>query len=404
MYDIIIVGAGIAGLYAAYHIKKSSPKTRFLILESSKWIGGRTGEMKFSGTDVVTGAGIGRKRKDKLLIQLLHDLHVKFSEFPITHDYSSTLDGKCQVKKIFELLKQKHPKQSIGETFQQFAEPILGKDRYKMFVVCSSYSDYEKEDSYDVLYYYGFDDNYSNFTGLSISWSHLVNALVKYVGPETVLTSKRVVKLEKDEDNDIFSLVVENGQTYCSKKVIVATTIASARLLFPKDPIYKEIGGQAFLRLYGKFSKASIPIMEKYAKSSIVVKSPLQKIIPMRPDEGIYMIAYSDNQGAKKLHPYLENTLKNREYFERLLRISLKIPNDEELRLLAIKDAYWDIGTHYFKPLTPEFHNRNEFIKAAQHPEKNVLVVGEMVALHQGWVEGALESVEKVVTSRWITA
>ena len=402
MYDIIIIGAGIAGLYAAYHIKKSSPRTRFLILESSRWIGGRMGEMKFSGSDVVTGAGIGRKQKDKLLVQLLNDLRVKFSEFPVSHQYSSTLDDSCQVKKVFELLKEKHPDHSIGETFHQFAGHILGKEGYKMFVTCSSYSDYEKEDSYDVLYHYGFDDNYSNFTGLSISWNTLINAIVKYVGPENILTSKKVVKLEKDRDDNVFSLVVENGQSYYARKVIVATTIASARLLFPKDPIYKEIGGQAFLRLYGKFSKASIPIMEKYVKSSTVVKSPLQKIIPMNAEKGIYMIAYSDNQSAKKLHPYLGNTTENRDYFERLLQKSLGI--GEELHLLAIKDAYWDIGTHYFKPLTQEFHTRSEFIKAAQHPEKNVLVVGEMVALHQGWVEGALESVEKVATSRWITA
>jgi flavin-dependent dehydrogenase len=43
-YDIIIIGSGISGLYAAYNIKKTSPGTSFLILEKYKkqWIGGRT--------------------------------------------------------------------------------------------------------------------------------------------------------------------------------------------------------------------------------------------------------------------------------------------------------------------------------------------------------------------------
>ena len=35
-YDIIIIGSGISGLYAAYNIKKMSPDTSFLILEKYK--------------------------------------------------------------------------------------------------------------------------------------------------------------------------------------------------------------------------------------------------------------------------------------------------------------------------------------------------------------------------------
>lgn len=66
--DVIIIGAGISGLYAAYQIKHvSSPNTSFLVLEKSnkQWMGGRTGNESFYGVDVVTGAGIGRKNKDR---------------------------------------------------------------------------------------------------------------------------------------------------------------------------------------------------------------------------------------------------------------------------------------------------------------------------------------------------
>jgi hypothetical protein len=45
---------------------------------------------------------------------------------------------------------------------------------------------------------------------------------------------------------------------------------------------------------------------------------------------------------------------------------------------------------------------RSEFIYKAQHPLPNVLVVGEVVAENQGWTEGALDSVVKVVTKKWI--
>ena len=43
-----------------------------------------------------------------------------------------------------------------------------------------------------------------------------------------------------------------------------------------------------------------------------------------------------------------------------------------------------------------EYKSRKEFIKEAQHPTDNIWVVGEVVAEKQGWVEGALSSVEKI--------
>jgi len=397
-YDIIIVGAGIAGLYAAYIIKRISPKINVIILEASprKWIGGRAGSMNFNKTQVVTGAGIGRKKKDKLLIKLLDELKIKYNEFPIHHNFSKELQGECNVKEVFEHLKSRHPKQSIGKTFKEYAEPILGKDGYALFVTCSGYSDYEKADSYDTLYHYEFDDNFSDGIGLSISWPTLVDAIVEKIGSHNIITSCRVSKLV--DCSDYFELFCENGKQFIAKKVIIATTIESLKKLFSKYSIYNNIMGQTFLRLYGKLSKSSIPFM---VNGYTIVRGPLQKIIPMNRAEGIYMIAYSDNKSAKQLKKYLENTPENREYISRLLEKTLHIPKDN-LKLVSILDAYWEIGTHYYKPLSKEFKNREEFIKDAQHPADNLLVVGEMIALNQGWVEGALDSVKKVVTKNWI--
>ena len=71
-YDIIIVGSGMSGLYSAYNINKNDPKKTFLILEKfhKKWIGGRTSNEIFYGTKIVTGAGIGRKDTNPLLLFL----------------------------------------------------------------------------------------------------------------------------------------------------------------------------------------------------------------------------------------------------------------------------------------------------------------------------------------------
>jgi hypothetical protein len=114
------------------------------------------------------------------------------------------------------------------------------------------------------------------------------------------------------------------------------------------------------------------------------------------------MIAYTDNEGAIELKEHLDNIPKNRELFCRLLEISLDIP-ENTLTISSLLDFYWSIGTHYYTPLKDGFKNREEFIREAQHPMPGMVIVGEMIGLNQGWVEGALDSVEKVVTQKWIT-
>jgi hypothetical protein len=164
--------------------------------------------------------------------------------------------------------------------------------------------------------------------------------------------------------------------------------------------LYHQIHGQPFLRLYAKFDRKSSELLKKYISDYTIVPGPLQKIIPIDSYKGVYMIAYSDNENAVLLKEHLKNTIENRNLYEKLIEESLGIPKDS-LKILAIKDFYWPIGTHYYEPLHG-FKTREEFINKAQHPMNGMLVVGEAVSSYQGWVEGALESVDAVVEKNWI--
>lgn len=107
------------------------------------------------------------------------------------------------------------------------------------------------------------------------------------------------------------------------------------------------------------------------------------------------MIAYNDNFNASLLMKYQENTKQNRHLYELLLVESLKISN-EKIKILTLQSYHWNIGTHYYKPFDHKIFNYDKFIYEAQHPEPNILVVGECVSRNQGWTEGALESVENI--------
>ena len=408
-YDIIIIGSGIAGLYSAYNIKKMSPDTSFLILEKHKkqWIGGRTSNEMFYGTEVVTGAGVGRKNKDKLLIELMDDIGVKYKPYESDINYSQTFTP-VDIVKIIKKLKgeyNKHP-ELHHKTFKDFFIKIFGEKLYKTFIISAGYTDYENADLYETLYNYGMDDNKSGWTGLNIPWKNMVDKLYHIIGKNHFRFSNDVIEIKKIKEKPcLFQIKTANGTLYHCNKVIVATTITGIQKLVPdadkKTSLYQQIHGQPFLRLYAKFNKESAEIMKKYVTSYTIVPGPLQKIIPMDPNKGVYMIAYSDNYNALIQKKYLENTPENRDLYCDLLEESLGIPKGE-LKITAIKDYYWPVGTHYYEPLKGDFKTRNDFIYKAQHPEKGMLVVGEVVSKDQGWTEGALESVKAVLDEKWV--
>ena len=408
-YDIIIIGSGMAGLFSAYNIKKISPNSSFLILEKHKkqWIGGRTSNEMFYGTQVVTGAGVGRKEKDKLLIKLMNEIGVKYKQYETAINYSQTFTP-VDIVKIINKLKgeyNKHP-ELHNKTFKDFFIKTLGEKLYKTFIISAGYTDYENADLYETLYNYGIDDNKSGWTGLHIPWKNMVDKLYHIIGKNNFRFSSDVDEIKKIKEKPcLFQIKTANGTLYHCNKVIVATTITGIQKLVPgadkKTSLYQQIHGQPFLRLYAKFNKESIKIMKKYVTSYTIVPGPLQKIIPMDVNKGVYMIAYSDNYYASLQKKYLENTPDNRDLYCDLLEESLGIPKGQ-LKITAIKDYYWPIGTHYYEPLKGNFKTRNDFIYKAQHPEKGMLVVGEVVSRDQGWTEGALESVKAVLDEKWV--
>jgi hypothetical protein len=396
IYDTIIIGGGIAGLYAFYKLQKSSPESKIILLERSprRDLGGRAGTHMFHGVPLAIGAGIGRAKKDHLLQKLMKEIGIPIHYYKSRRTYGENLS--CDVRKTFSFLKEEYKKDPRDETFWHFATRILGADKYKDFLVCSGYTDYENEHVHNTLYYYGFDDNFGGLMeGFSVPWGELIHKLAKKVGSQNILCNSDVIGIHGDV-RDGFSVMVETPtiqKTYMGKQIIIATTVDSVRTLLPKATIFKQIQGQPFLRVYGKFSKASIPVLQEKVPGFTVVSGPLQKIIPMSPEKGVYMIAYCDNHAAVSLKRFLENTEKNRAFFVRLLCKALGVKTGE-IELQDMIPYFWQIGTHYYPPMHGEFKSRKDFIKQAQHPMEGVVVVGEMISMKQGWVEGALESVE----------
>lgn len=72
-------------------------------------------EHRFENTDVVTGAGIGRKNKDMLLLKLMREFKIPIHFFETEHKYSELIQPPCDVKATFALLKRTYEMISIHQ-------------------------------------------------------------------------------------------------------------------------------------------------------------------------------------------------------------------------------------------------------------------------------------------------
>ena len=157
MYDYVIVGGGIAGLYTAYRLLshpasryRSKSPVRLVILEKENQIGGRAGNQVFYGANILSGAGIGRKRKDKLLLSLMRKFRIPIRFYIAKRNYVGFKN--IDIMKVLDQLKNEYNKNPIDVSFKKFAIEKLGVEKYNKFVLTSGYSDYENESVWNTLF------------------------------------------------------------------------------------------------------------------------------------------------------------------------------------------------------------------------------------------------------------
>lgn len=148
VHDVIIVGAGISGLYAGYSIKKQTPDLSFLVLEKQNRVGGRIHSqfIDFPDGNIVKEEDGGMRflinHMDNLAGLLLElDLTEQLIPFPMNshgnnryfirnHNFSiAEIQKKPQkLTRIFHIPSQK--KHSIEEFQEQFIQTIFDQNNH----------------------------------------------------------------------------------------------------------------------------------------------------------------------------------------------------------------------------------------------------------------------------------
>jgi len=394
MYDYIIIGGGIAGLYANYLLRNK----KTLLLEKNKYIGGRGIEIKFHNKNIKLGAGIGELH-NKHLLKLLKKLKIKYNigKGTINYSFTSKFNINEAIKKIIKKYKELKDKNSDDIkylTIKQFIIKHFGKTFFIQYDKIAEYNDYHNFDITYFMKYYIKDQTNTPYKLFYLSWTDLINKL-KELNPRIktnyeVKSIKYIQNIQTEQnsyyliDNKIKTKNIITAVTVNTlDKILQKTNLNIPNLNIPKYNNY--IGTIPFIRIYTYHKNGHKLNINHYT----IVDNILEKIILI--DENIVMISYSDNKKAVKLYKmYKEN--KNK-FITKLEKYAKEVLN-QDVKIDDIYVKFWDEGIHYIKP-TKDIELKT-LIKKLQNPLPNFYVCGEMLSYKQGWVEGSIESVDRI--------
>jgi protoporphyrinogen oxidase len=390
MYDYIIIGGGISGLYMS---AKLSSKYKTLLLEKNNYLGGRAIQTKFHGENIKLGAGIAAP-DNKYLLKLLNRYNINYNTYDakINLQFNTTFNMNDAIKKIikkYKELKKENNNDIYTLDVEHFIKKYFSVDFFNQYNKIAEYKDYLKSDlTYYIKYYPITDHNPTPYKLISLQWTDLINNLHRYIKKNNV-----EIKLNINVDNIIYDknnkhFIINNK--YTTKNIIFAITINSLNNIINQTKIInidynKFIGSVQFLRIYTYHKNGHKLNIDRYS----IIDNKLEKIIII--SDKILMISYSDNNNAEYWYKlYNENK-------EKLINTLIKLckkSTGQDITIDDIEFAYWKEGIHYFHPTKND--TLKNIINKLSNPIDNIYVIGEMLSYRQGWVEGAVESVERV--------
>lgn len=408
MYDIIIIGSGIAGLHCAYQLQKHTKN--ICILEKDCRIGGRIFTVTKEGVRMEAGAGRFNQTHinlHKLLDDL--DLTSQIIEIPsdisfrpsLHYSNSTKYSGKNPFDTldiVFRKAKKESKRTLQNQTFIDYAKQHLTSEDAQF--VLDSFGYYEQlvhMNAFDALKLLEDGMHTKNtFYSMKNGMSTIVDKICERL-QIPIYTNSSVSNIEYDtSSSNVFKIYVNERKTpYITKCCICALP----KLAMEKIPIFHSlkptmdcVGIKILCRIYAKFDKKDIWFKDI---PKTTTNNENRYIIPIDRENGLIMIAYTDSKYAKywkglsdtKVISHLRKNIKN--------TFGFSISNPSFTRAF-----YWETGTAFWKPNCDSRKLSQKML--APIDSVPLYVCGENFSQTQGWMEGALETsiqiVEKVLS------
>jgi monoamine oxidase len=431
LYDTIIVGGGIAGLYSALRLPTGH---KFAILEKYPVVGGRIQTYKDKHMQVEKGAGRFNEKHHRLINLIdelgLSDKMVKISSdsyyypsdgtgIPLTDD--STINMLFNpIKTIIEMLfidshnpiatrivqviaysKTMTKTELMNTTFKAVAQKTLSEPDVQLIVdAFGFYTELVDMNAYDciLLMEGGLNPN-NQFFVMRDGFSQIIDALVKRLKPH-IFTGIEVASISYEKNHFEIKAGKKVFRSLNCICAIPKQNLMELKIFKPLQKLTKYIECHPLCRIYSKFDMSDKRNDWLRDLPKLTTNNNLRMIIPIDYKTGVVMISYTDNKFAdfwKSLEAKSGIKGVNAELV-RLVResIGVDIPSP-----VSTKIFHWECGVGYWGVGADSASIESAILQP--FPKTPLYICGEHYsASDQQWIEGALETSEKVI--RLLTA
>lgn len=388
VYDYIIVGGGISGLFSAYQLAKTD-KSILLVESTNRW-GGRLFTQKRKNIQFEMG-GARISSKHKKVMSLLQEFNLESTLLPlpdkISYHYSGPrIEFYSLLHDLVEGSKLYSKKYLQSVNLLQLCFDVLGKQMTTVLKTKLGYdSEFEQMNAHQALRAFKQDlFSKSDYFILQGGFSSLLDKLVQS------LTESENVTLQLETQ------VTEIGKNFVTitKRKVFGNTIVCC---VPKETLQqfhkfasitevKDVTEIPLLRIYAKYPKDKSGKVWFHKLNRTITDNYIRHIIPIDPESGLIMISYTDGLyatmwsriaklGDKQLIKHLHKEINE------VLKITPPKPE-------WITSYFWSAGVHMWKPGVIVDDAYERIIKP--FPNENIYVINEAYSLHQCWVEGSL--------------
>ena len=405
MYDYVIIGGGISGLYIYYKMINSSSNYNIKLLEKNDYFGGRILQCNYKvlNHSYTFPAGAARfnvnhKRVLSLMKEFkLLDMRKEKGSIPNVEfiDSKNEFPNSFQDKNGFQYIKKAISMSSNlsdnvlrNYTFKEFCKKYLKPIEVKFILKSCGYSgqlhDMNMKDAIH-LFKSGISTDINFWGG---KYDSLINELVKYLKKHKASLSlnSNVKDVSYDSTKDAYCLHYNNSYIYAKNVVFCLPKESLLKFKLFKSIhciLNDSISTKSLCRTYAIFDTNDE--WYKNIKHKITTNNQLRHIIPIDPKNGLIMISYTDYKYTDYWHNLKNSQSKLKNAVVSLVKETFKIDINPPLKVIV---CYWKSGVAYWNKGV----NSTEISNFLSNPMPNIYICGENYSLNQSWVEGALET------------
>ena len=381
MYDVIIVGGGLAGLYTAYKLPKD---LNILILEKYT-LGGKVDTYHDAVMTVECGPARFSK-KHVLLMQLLREFGLANRMKPIPSGeptFVTTMGTPTfSTKELWNKLQKSRKPKRVDTTLGEYAQSLLTDEEYDFLVGSFGYSaEFSIMNVVDALRL--MDQYAQDFYVLQGGLSQLTHRLIKELG-HVEFKKEHVANVRCV--NHLFIVTAKTGVVYQGKTCVMAmpkSALQKFSICRPLKPKLDVIKTSPLCRIYAQCPVGMFP-------KKLTTDNDLKYVIPIT--KNVVLASYTDGKFANRWNCIFEEG-GVREVSKKLTADFGEIGMKPGLK--HIKVFYWLDGVGYWGLGADSAKLEKELMHP--YPDLQFYVCGENYShAHQQWMEGALDTANKV--------